>query len=235
MDNLRTREEIENAFYLNTISKEEKENAEALYPVGFYMPNPYIRTGLFILTIIIAAFSFGLLSLPFLSNIDRAYSTLILFTGLVSYACLEFFVQRKNHYKSGVDDALLWISGICIAGGLNAMMNISASGNALLIFILSTFFFLRFTDMVMSVIAAVSFLALCFFQYSRLGNFAEATTPFLLMALAAVIYFFAKKLPQRKDLRFYSSCGAAVEIIMLLCFYAAANYFTVREMSNAIV
>ena len=46
LDNLAVRKGIEDAFYANTISKEEMETAETIYPVGFYTPNIFIRVGL---------------------------------------------------------------------------------------------------------------------------------------------------------------------------------------------
>ncbi|MCY7293632.1 MAG: hypothetical protein LH615_15750, partial [Ferruginibacter sp.] len=53
LDNLAAREEVEDAFYVNVISKEEKQQAESIFIDGFYSHNYFIRAGLFILTIII--------------------------------------------------------------------------------------------------------------------------------------------------------------------------------------
>ena len=79
LDNLAARDEVEDAFYENAISKEEKQQAESVFSVGFYSPNYFIRAGLFILTIIIGCFSLGLLSLIFLSAIEQSFSGLLIF------------------------------------------------------------------------------------------------------------------------------------------------------------
>ncbi|MBK7123963.1 MAG: hypothetical protein IPH68_14945 [Chitinophagaceae bacterium] len=233
LDNLAARDAIKDAFYANAVSAAEKEAAETIFPVGFYSPNIFIRIGLFILTVVIACFSLGLFSLIFLDSIERSIGGLTIFFGLLSYGALEFFIHTKHHYRSGVDDALLWITGICIIAGINLLSDISSSGNALIIFVLATYFFLRFTDMLMSAIAGLALLAVVFFYYSPLGSTAKATTPFLLMGIAAFMYFFIKKTVHQNSNRHYRHCGTVLEITMLICFYAAANYYVVREMSNS--
>ena len=159
LDNLATRETIKDAFYANAISAAEKEAAETIFPVGFYSPNIFIRIGLFILTFVIACFSLGLFSLIFLDSIEQTMGGLTIFFGLLAYGALEFFIHTKHHYRSGVDDALLWITGICIVAGINLLGDISSAGNALIIFVLATYFFLRFTDMLMCAIAGLALLA----------------------------------------------------------------------------
>jgi len=233
LDNLAAREAIKDAFYIDAISAAEKEAAESIFPVGFYSPNIFIRIGLFILSFVIACFSLGLFSLIFLDSIEQTMGGLTIFFGLLAYGALEFFIHIKHHYRSGADDALLWISGICIITGINLSGDISSSGNALIIFVLATYFFLRFTDMLMSAIAGLALLAVVFFYYSPLDSTAKATTPFLMMVMAALLYLFIKKAAQQNSYRHYRNCGIVLEVTMLICFYAAANYYVVREMSNS--
>ncbi len=233
LDNLAARDEVEDAFYVNAISKEETQQAESVFTVGFYSPNYFIRAGLFILAIIIGCFSLGLLSLLFLSAIEQSFGGLLVFFGLVSYAALEFFVQTKHHYRSGVDDALLLITGISIFSGINLMADISTATNALIIFILATYFFLRFADMLMSAVAGVALLAVFFLNYIPLGSIAETTAPFLLMLVTVIIYFLIKRIRQRATVRHYWQCCSILEIVMLICLYAVSNYYVVRETANS--
>ena len=232
LNNINIRQEIEDALGAS-ITTVQKEKIESLYPVGFYTPNYFIRVGLFILTIIIGCFSFGLLSLLFLDNIEHSVSGLCVFFGFVAYAALEFFVQSKHHYQSGVDDALMWISGICIVSGINFMGDISYEGNALLIFLLSAYYTLRFADILMSAICVVALLALLFFSYLHLGQVAKLTMPFVLLACSAAIYFTSKYAYKLDALKEYKLCAVIVQITSLLCMYAAVNYFVVREVSNS--
>ena len=79
LDNLSTKEKFINDFYPNIFTAVQKENIENKYPVGFYTPNYFIRIGLFILTLIIAGFSLGLLCLLFIGNLEQGFNLLLLF------------------------------------------------------------------------------------------------------------------------------------------------------------
>ena len=232
LDNLSNREKSINDFYPNIFTDIQKENIENQYPVGFYSPNFFVRIGLFILTFIIAGFSLGLLSLLFINNVGYSFNFLLLFFGLVSYGLLEFFVQFKNHYQSGVDDALLWISAISVVVSLNLLLAVTLSLNALLICALSVYFSVRFLDKIMTAIAIAAFMALVFLLYIKAGSFAKATSPFVLMMIASLIYFSTKNKFQENNYKHYYINGIVIKITSLLLIYFAGNYFVVREMSN---
>lgn len=115
LDNLQVQQQLEEAAAVNCITKEEKEVASAKYSVGFYTPNIFIRIGLFILTVVIASFSLGLLSLTLLSGGgEKSFAVVLFVLALAAYFALEVMVERKNHFQSGTDDALIWITGACI-------------------------------------------------------------------------------------------------------------------------
>lgn len=232
LDNLRVQREADKAYNEECINKEEMEGIKKSYPVCFYMPNPFVRVGLFVLTIIIASFSLGFFSLLFLSSYFEGFGALAIFFGLLSYGALEFMVN-KNHYKSGVDDALLWISPAFIVGGLNVTTNISALGNAVIIFFIAMYFSLRFTDMLMSTAACIALLAQVFYTYIKLGPTAKATTPFLIMIVSGLIYLFIKEQFKKERWGHYANSFTLVSVTALICFYIAGNYYVVREVSIA--
>src|SRR5450432_3224252 len=88
--------------------------------------------------------------------------------GLIIYAVLEFIVSKK-HYKSGVDDALMWMSAGAIIGGANGLTTISPQANAIFVLIIALFLFMRFTNAIMATIAALAFLAIIFLSLIKLG------------------------------------------------------------------
>ena len=232
LDNLFIKEEAENAFYLNHINSSEKENIESLYPVGFYTPNFFIRIGLFFLTVVIAGFSLGLLALLLMDNIENSFKGIILFFGLAAYGMLEFFVRSNKHYRSGVDDALLWISAFSIIISLNLLFEFSFLTNAIIIFIVAGYFSVRFADWVMTCITTIAFLAIIFLFYLKAGTFARFTVPFILMGVCSIIYFFIKKIFEQKKYSHYYINGIVVQTTLLFGFYLAGNYFAVTEMSK---
>ena len=104
----------------NITDAEFKAIAEK-YPVGFYTPGLFARIGLFILTCIIISCADGLITLFFASSGLIETSGWFIFLGALSYIALEFMVKAK-HYRSGVDDALLFISGCLFVGGIAILL-----------------------------------------------------------------------------------------------------------------
>ena len=233
LENLLTRKETEKAYRKGYISEAEKENIYQAYPVSFYTPNIFVRIGLFILTVVIGLFTLGLLGLLFMDQIEDVIGGLIVFFGLLNYAALEFMVKR-NHYKSGVDDALTWISGISIVGGLNILTNLSWQTNSIIIFIVSVFLCARFINIAMAGVAGISVIAFIFLSFVRLGEMAKALAPFVVMITSAMLYLFAAMKMKDQNWKHYGNGLVILSIVALISFYAGGNYFVIREISIAL-
>jgi hypothetical protein len=235
LDNLYIQEEAEVAFSHQCITEEEQVAIKERYPVGFYTPNFFIRVGLFILTAVIAGFSLGLFFLITYSggNVYNPIGLFFFFTAL-SYVGLELFVRREHHYRSGVDDALLWTVVICFIAGLNCINGMTMLGYSLFVFLLSGYLALRFADALMSALACVCWLGFLFFAYMELGAIAKLTMPFVMMAAAAVLYFWRQRMAKAAASKYYRHCLMVVKVVALLSFYAAGNYFVVREIGNSL-
>jgi len=231
LNNLLVRDEADTAIKHQCISITEKEQVYAAYPSGFYSPHFFVRVGLFVLTVIIVAFSVGFFSLFFMDNIDQI-GGLFIFFGLIIYGALEFMV-RKRHYKSGADDALMWMAAGNVIGGLNGLVNVPALSNAIIVFMIAIFLFLRFTNAFMAVIAGLALLAVIFFAVIRFGEMAKAITPFIIMISASLMYFFAKRQLKTGQWKLYNNGWLLLSVTALVCVYAAGNYFVVREASIA--
>ena len=225
--------QIENAFANGCITPEEKTAAEAQFINGFYTPNIFIRIGLFILTLVIILFSFGIISLLFLSSsaAERDIPVLIIFFGIICYVVLERFIKTKKHFRSGVDDALLWAAPAFIITGINFLNEMDPLVNAFLVLGMAVFLTLRFADKLMALIAAIALLSVIFFLVGRMGTPGKNILPFVLMLAAALIYFGSKKLATLPAAKHYAACLTLTCIAGLLSFYIAGNYFIVREAS----
>ena len=232
LKNLKVRGEASQLYHDKCISKPELESIEAKFPALFYTPNFFIRVGLFILTTIILFFSFGLVALLFMGNSDQAISAMAIFFGVLSVAGLQYMIQTKKHYRSGVDDALLWIAAILIYGGISYMANPGPIANSFLAFIISFFCVIRFTNRVMVPIAYISLLGIFFFAATRAGFYGKMLVPFIMMAVSLVMYLAVTRLRKAPRFLLYESCLQIARICSLICFYVAGNYFVVRELSN---
>ena len=233
LHNERIQEQSTTSFENNFISKEELQNIKQKYPVQFYTPNIFIRIGLFILTLIILSFSFSLFSLLFMSSLESAWKGLMLFFALLTYGALELMIQTKQHYKSGVDDALLWNFAGLLFGSISLILDAGALTNCVLAFSISFYCSIRFADRIMTVIAFLSFLAILFFVFTDHLGISKAIVPFVLMAASAAVYFLIKNLEKKESLKNYEYCFTIISIVSLLSFYAAGNYYVVREVNNA--
>ena len=215
----------------------EFQNIRGKYPVGFYTPALLVRVGLFILTCVIVAFSDGLLSLMASgSGIITTYGWCI-FLGIITYIMLEIMAGANFHYRSGVDDALLYIAAGQFAAAF-AIILFDYSGShsylafALLVFLLSMYLTLRFADMVMMLICCSAFLALIYFSWIRTGTLGLATMPFLMMLVSAFIYWLALSNERQKQFINYQNMFIVTQALSLVTLYGAGNYFIVDSLST---
>jgi hypothetical protein len=234
LDHLLINEEAESALQHNLISKEEADAIGKTYPVNLYTPNIFIRIGLFLLTAVIILMGFGLFCLFILNSSEKWFGTLCLVFSLSLYAALEFLIYKKKHYRSGMDDALLWLSMGFIVFGINLLDDsISFLGQSVMIFILAFYFLLRFGNALMGCLAFISFLAIVFYSVIKLGDIAKTTMPFLLITISFFVYWLITKNKNNNRLKYYKTCCTLIEILALITLYAAGNYFVVREVSNS--
>jgi hypothetical protein len=116
LDNLLIHYEAKDALSAGCITGDEVKSIKKQYPVGFYMPGIFIRIGLFILTFIVVQFSVGFASFLLMATHLIEHFGWTLFVGIGIYIVLELMIKKMNYYRSGVDDALLWLSAGFIIG-----------------------------------------------------------------------------------------------------------------------
>jgi hypothetical protein len=235
LDNLVVRAACHKAFSLQELEEQEWKNIQDAHPVGFYTPNIFIRCGLFLLTLIIALFTFGLILLVFIDGIESAVEGLSIFFGLIAYAALELMAQRKHHLRSGVTEALIWTSAGCLFGGFSNLLQLSDLANCVLLFLLSTWFSLRFADIVSSLISFLSLLATLLYASIHAGDIMRSLAPFFLMAVSLVIYLFNRQSSFKEKFKHYRHGREAVEFCSLLTLYAAGNFFVIAQLNSKLL
>ncbi|CAN5586751.1 hypothetical protein BH10BAC3_BH10BAC3_23040 [soil metagenome] len=233
LDNLFIQEQTTHAFDIDCIIKTEQENIHSQHPAGFFTPNLFIRIGLFLLTLVIAIFSYGLLSLFLMQALENSIAGIIIFYGLLTYAALEFMIKNKHYFKAGVDDALIWMSAGMLFGGISYGVDATPLAMCCIAFCMACFYTVRFADRLMALIAFLAYLGLLFFTCAQLGGIVKAIVPFVIMIASAVIYFFTKSIAKQHALRHYATCFTMLEFAALIAFYIGGNYFVVRELSNS--
>jgi hypothetical protein len=234
LDNLLLNKEAKFALHHDLISKKKTKGIEKKYPVNLYIPNLFIRIGLFLLTAVIILMVFGLFCLMTLGGADTGFGILSLVFSLLIYAALESLINGKNHCRSGIDDAMMWLSMGLMVTAVNILYpSISFFEQSVLLFILASYFLLRFGNILMGGLAFISFLGIVFYGLIPLGNMAKTAMPFLLMAISFFAYWLMRKYKNNNRLRHYKACCTLIEILALVILYVAGNYLVVREVSNS--
>ncbi|OQP51794.1 hypothetical protein A4H97_26670 [Niastella yeongjuensis] len=235
LDNLSINEAVVTAFDQQLISKEDTGAIIKAYPVNMYMPNVFIRIGLFLLTTVIVVMVYGFLLMAEIGGSEKGLGVLTFIFSLVLYGALEFIIREKKHYRSGIDDALLWLCIIALIAAANLVFSgITGLANAVLVFIPAFYFLLRFGNAVMGALAFAALLTIIFYSITPLGNIPKTIMPFLLMAIAFFVYWLAIKFSTDNRVRYYKHCCTLIEILALIILYAAGNFFVVREVSNSL-
>ncbi|HEY9257125.1 hypothetical protein [Chitinophaga sp.] len=237
LDNLEIKEEAEIALRKDCIDVTTYKAIEAAHRVNFYTPNPIIKIGLFILTVVIVCFSLGLLALMLADTLhsEKGFAGLCIFAGLACYVALELFIREKKLFRAGVDDALLWgtvllwISSLVLYDNID---HVTMTHWCLVTFVVTLLATLRFADMVMAGTAFLAFLGLIFSLLIELGPVAKTILPFMVMVLSVAIYFIVRRWMSQRAFRHYDHCLTVVSVLALLTLYLVGNYFVVREISN---
>jgi hypothetical protein len=221
------------AFHKECIDNAAYQKILDAHPSYLYTPNYFIRIGLALLTIVSLLFSFVLLWLLFGVSHTNSFTGLFIFFAFTCYGLLELMVSRKKYYNAGIDNILMIAVIILVITAINindfpAQYEVTSC----LVMLICLWFTYRFTDAFMALLAFIACLIFLFLFYTDLGVIAKATAPFLIMIITALIFLAMKKLQQKKQFILYASCLQLVMILSMLTFYAAGNFFVIREMSN---
>lgn len=232
LDNRLIQQQASEAFRTSCIGEESLARILKAHPDKLYTPNYFIRLALGVLTFVAVLFITFLFVLFFGTNNDGALITLLLLMGIACYVALELMIKSKKYYNAGVDNTLmisciiLIISALFISGDSSYIL-ISAVTT-----ILSLWLCLRFTDAFMASVFYLAFFIFVFLLYVKLGAIAKATAPLLMMAASAIVYFILKKIEKNERIAHYLFAIDTVEFLTLVSFYASANYFVVKEVSD---
>jgi hypothetical protein len=208
---------------------------ETAHPITYYRPNNWIRVLLFGASLFGAFSGLGFMVLITDGRLNPiAYAVLAL---LAAVATLEFLIKESHHYRSGVDNALLYCAllawGFLVGYVGQDITTGSLASPTLWLWLLPMLLALlvalvRYADPLVAASCFMTALAL-------LANLLMQTSvgrlllPFGIMAAAGSLLLALRRLPARADYFYYRSAGLVVRTLALAVFYAAGNYLVVRE------
>ena len=212
------------------IERQQLEKIQEAYSVSLYHPNFIIRVLLFIATLFALSGVSGFFGLIVAGMDDDVIAIACSIYGLVSFFLLEKLFINKNHFKSGVTEAILYHAcGFTIGGLVVTDFNTHVIlWSCVVVFSFAAF---RYLDLLCTAAATFSLGGILFFEFYNIGGIFQQIIPFVFISGFTPIYFLIRKLKKRNSLKLWSNNLLIAEAICLIFIYAAGNYMVVRELS----
>ena len=233
LDNRDIQQQAAEALAKSVITQAEYQRIREAYPFQLYTPNVFIRIGFFLLTVLAVACGLGLCLLIGMGEGDHGIGILLIIWGIAAYSGLEFFIHSRGIYQAGVDDALLWLAGALLFGGINLLdNNFSATLETMIILVLAAWGLVRYADRLMALVAYGALIYLIFHLIITTG--AVGSSIVVIMIFSAIAYLLLSRLSTAESLRHYHACLSLLEMAALLTFYLSGNYYVVQNIDASI-
>lgn len=216
----------------NLISREQRDRIIEEHPVMLYHPNFIIRILLFIATLIALTGITGILGLIFADGIEHIIEAAAIFYGIISWFFLEnLFIKNNKHYKSGVNEALLYHSLGWTIGGLTALANFDIHFTTVICIVAFGIAAIRYADLICTALSYGAFAYFVFYEFYSMGGVFTQLIPIVFLIIFTIAYFFIRKIQRLETTEPWDDCLALLEGLALLTIYAAGNYLVVRELT----
>ncbi|MBY0424768.1 MAG: hypothetical protein K2Q22_03945 [Cytophagales bacterium] len=224
------------------LSAEQVVRIKSTYAQVLYTPNLFIRIGLFIFTVLCASTANSFLFLitgAFESGSSDSWGIRLVINAFLLIFALEYFIKERKIYKSGIDDALLYmgigslISGLCILVFVEDMREM----DTLLLFSCVSLPILvagaiRYSDMIAAFCSFICSYLILFLLVSKVGEFSKYALPFIIMVVSMLGYLRLVNFRKLERVRYWDTSLWVLEIAFLVMFYLSGNYFVVRTLSE---
>ncbi len=214
------------------LSTEQLAEALQLHAQVPYNPNIFVKIGLFLFGYVCFMFGGGFVFMIVGEGVGFAVTSLLYGLG-VTFLLLRLIKQKQLHF-AGVDNALIY-------GIIGATMPL----------IFELYDTLKISELWVGVLFCLPVLVVVVYSFGEplvaLGAFlsglfilasvlmknpiGKALLPFALMIYSAVFFVVTRKLGQKSSAFYWKSAIYWVNTAALVLFYAAGNYFVVRELN----
>jgi hypothetical protein len=214
------------------ITQEQFQKISETYTSSFYHPNFIIRILLFVATLFALSGVTGFFFLMIMEISEKTIATGCIVYGAVSFVFLEkVFIENNRHYKSGVNEALLYHACGFTIGGIMGIVDFNEHVGLFACLIVLSFAAYRYLDLLCTIAAVLSFAGILFYEFYNMGGIFQQIIPFVFILFFVLLYLLVKKFKKNADLKSWANNLLIVEFMSLLFIYAAGNYLVVRELS----
>ena len=225
------RDKSESWYKKGLLSTESWDKIKAHYTINFYTPNVFMRIGSFIFCTVLI---YALLLLFAIGSSGNSLAYLALIIGIISIVFLEFIIPSKKHYKSGIDDALLYCGLGFTISSLASLMNLNPESVSFYCLFLPLLIIaaIRYLDGLITIIAYCFALIIVILMTMKLPKIAPLILPFMTMLFAIITYLITLKIQNKIALRFWKNNVDIIEGLSLITFYASGNYFIIQKANE---
>jgi len=159
------------------------------------------------------------------------------FYGIGAIILLIFLIRDRKLYFSGIDNAVIY----CVLGAFMPLvyqiyetLHLQEPWLAALLFLpflLLTIYVFGEPIIALSAFLTVLFIIASLFMKHPLG---KALLPFVLMICAGITYGLLHRFSQKKESFYWTTALEWTSIVAMVLFYAAGNYYVVREANAAL-
>lgn len=215
----------------NLITSKQFDQITTDFPESFYKPGIFVKTGLFLFTLLAGSFFSGFISLFFLENsTDKIFTVISIVCSICFFFALEYMIKDRKLFHSGIDNALLYMAAIAALIPVFLLFeHLKLWQYCLIVLIVNSFLVIRYADILVTFISVGALFAM-FANIIVASPLLKPFLPFCLMLISAIIY-----LVNRKNYgTYYTNCQIVIKIVALVIFYLGGNYYVVRE-GNALL
>ncbi|GHB60991.1 hypothetical protein [Persicitalea jodogahamensis] len=216
------------------ITQPQRENIDKVYSPLPYRPNWFIWIGLFIFTIL----GLSAATVIFLPIIDTQFAETFLgpIYGLGVLFFLNFLIKDRRLHFSGIDNAMLYAIVLSFAPLIMqiADLNYQAPWLLGLAYLPLLLFLIYYYGE--PLITVGTFLTGLFIVASLAMEFVwgKLLLPFIAMLYAGAVWYFVHQFLKKEQSFYWKTALEWTHIAALSVFYAAGNYFVVREGNAAL-
>lgn len=228
---------VEEAEKLNSqgfISKTQLAEIKKELPVLKSHKNILVRIGFFILGFLLFSSLTGVASLITLSLAEHHFwIMLFMFTGIGIFGS-EMLASQYKQFGFGLEDAFILgfqgffcgMFGMAFESPLAAFMALAVIGLAACI---------RYVHTLSILVCLIGITGTICYPILELKLINAAFLPFILLALALILYFVYLKVSQSVEFKYYRNPILLLQGFSLILGYLSMNYLVVRELSEALL
>ncbi|MDD4967931.1 MAG: hypothetical protein PHT07_00730 [Paludibacter sp.] len=199
---------------------------------SLYTPSVFMKILLFILSFIGLSTVLAPVNLVFGNIGEIGFRIISVLTGLLLIWVTEkVLIDDKNHYKSGVTEALIYTGFAFLTFGILGFgdnIELSYLIVALLITVIIT---VRYLDLLALVAGFMLFISILYRTIHFFGGITESLMPFIFMIIFLLVFVTCMRIENSLKSFVFTNHLIIAKTLALVIIYGSVNYFVVREIS----